>query len=617
MTETTSKPRPLPITVAARPEAVWPQAADERSARTVHAVVWAVLAVGTAYLIWRFLATLSPASLTLGVPLLVLEAYSLVAFALNALLLWDVDSVPRPEPVTETTATVAVLIPTLDESHQALLPTLAAATRMRLASQIIVLDDGNREWLAGMCDELGIEYRTRVSRLDGRAGQLNQVIGTLSADFIVVLDPDQVVDRDFIGRTLPHFDDAAVALVQTPRDSFNTDSFEHSTKGKARYSEQNVFQRALGAGRNRWNGAYWTGGGVIIRGAALDTVGGIADGSAETQTVTSIRLHRQGWRTVHHNEVLARGRAANDAAEYFDARRTECSGAMQSLRRERFLTGRGLTLPQRLAYLASLTGWLDGWATLGYLVLPSLALLFALTPATGPVGWFVALFALLFVARQAARQALSRGQAPRSEATVFAVLRMAATLGATPTLVTGRVAARPSRTDASPMRVPALLWALLALNAVGLVGALATAFGVTPFHSDYPVIAIAAAVWTIANLVLVARAIGRIRSTEFGQDRRQAHRIEVEGHVYLDGLRVHVLDLSLTGVRLLSYGEVPELDSYCTMAFTDPNKRPAVVTGTVVGVDQRPHGQEVRVDLEPDQTYVLGAILAEALIRRA
>ena len=47
------------------------------------------------------------------------------------------------------------------------------------------------------------------------------------------------------------------------------------------------------------------------------------------------------------------------------------------------------------------------------------------------------------------------------------------------------------------------------------------------------------------------------------------------------------------------------------------NRRAAVVTGTIVGIEQRPHGHEVRIDLEDDQTYVLGAILAEALIRRA
>ena len=51
------------------------------------------------------------------------------------------------------------------------------------------------------------------------------------------------------------------------------------------------------------------------------------------------------------------------------------------------------------------------------------------------------------------------------------------------------------------------------------------------------------------------------------------------------------------------------------MTFTDPNRRPAVVTGTIAGIHRRPHGFEVRIELEPDQTYVMGAILADALIR--
>ena len=160
-----------------------------------------------------------------------------------------------------------------------------------------------------------------------------------------------------------------------------------------------------------------------------------------------------------------------------------------------------------------------------------------------------------------------------------------------------------------------LLWALLAGNVVALVWSLLTAVGLTPISYPYPVIAVGAALWAAANIVVLYRAIDRIASTEFGRDRRLAHRIEVEGHVFLDGQRAHVLDLSLTGVRLLSYGDVPPIDAYVTMTFTDPNKRPAVVTGTVVGIGQRPHGREVRIDLEPDQTYVLGAILAEALVR--
>ncbi len=90
-----------------------------------------------------------------------------------------------------------------------------------------MLDDGHRPWLAGMCDELGIDYRTRLRHDGGTAAQLNAVLSSLDADFVVVLAADQVAHRDFISRTLGHFDDEGVALVQTPADFYNEDSFEH------------------------------------------------------------------------------------------------------------------------------------------------------------------------------------------------------------------------------------------------------------------------------------------------------------------------------------------------------------------------------------------------------
>jgi hypothetical protein len=271
---TVAKPRPLPITVPERPEALWPAATDGRANRRAQLLALAALAIGVGYLLVRVLATLSPLSLALGVPLLILELWSLVSFSLAALALWDLDSTSRPEPVTETGSMVAVLIPTFDEPHHILLPTLMAAARMRLATQVIVLDDGHRLWLAGTCEELGIEYRPRLRHLGGRAGQLNSALDTLTTDFVVVLDPDQVATRDFIGHTLPHFDNAEVALVQTPRDSYSMDSFEHVAAGRRRLSERALRARVFGAGRNRWNSAFWSGGAVILRRAALTSIDG-------------------------------------------------------------------------------------------------------------------------------------------------------------------------------------------------------------------------------------------------------------------------------------------------------------------------------------------------------
>jgi hypothetical protein len=485
---------------------------------------------------------------------------------------------------------------------------------MRLATEIIVLDDGHRPWLAGMCDELGIDYRTRVRREGGTAAQLNAVLPTLDTEFVVVLAPDQVANRDFIGRTLAHFDDASVALVQTPIDFYNEDSFEHVVRGRERFAEQNLFERVQGAGRNRLGAAYWNGGGAMLRRSALLAVGGVAPGTGAEGLATSIALHRAGWTSIHHNEVLARGLGAVDAAEYADRRSSACSGSMQVLRTGNAAFGKGLTLGQRVSYVSTLTDWLGAWRSLGYLLVPALALLLALTPAAGPVAMFAVLFPLAFAARLLARRALGRGEAPVGDLTVFGIIRMAVTLRATTTLITGRPAAL-SATDRDPRRVPAVIWALVGLNAAGLAWYAATLVGLLPVSYPYSVIAAGAALWSVGNLVFLGRAAARIQSRHFGGDRRRAHRIEVEGHVFLDGERVHVLDLSLTGVRALSYAATPENGSYCAMTFTDPNRRPAVVTGTVAGIQRRPHGHEVRVELEPDQTYVMGAILAEALIR--
>jgi cellulose synthase (UDP-forming) len=598
-------------------EALWPAPLDAAKTRRIRLLAILAIAVGVGYVVWRLTVSLSPLSIALGVPLLVLEVWSVLAFALSAFVHWDVDSVDRPEPVSKADSTVAVLIPTVDEPFNVVLPALTAAARMRLATRVIVLDDGNRGWLAGMCDELGVEYWPRLRHLDGRSGQLNAALSSLDTDFVVVLDPDQVAIRDFIGNALTHFDDPKVALVQTPRDTFSMDSFEHISMGPRRLSETALRDRLSAAGRNRWNAAFWSGGAVILRTAALRDIGGVAPGHASASLRTSIRLHAAGWKSVQHNEVLARGLAAADAAEYRHQTSVEGTAALQALRSERFLLGRGLSMPQRLSYLQALAAPMASWRRLGYLVLPALALLLALTPASGPVALFVALLLGTYALRGIAHSALKRDQVPHFVIDSLAMVRFSAQLGSIRTLVLGERSGLPAAPNPdAARRVPAILWLLAAIDLTALVWAALAGTGLVVVDYPFAVIAAGAAVWTIANVLLIGSAIARIRSSVFGGDRRQAQRVEVEGHVYVDGERVHVLDLSLTGIRALTYGEAPDVGEYCAVTFTDPNRRPAVVTGTVVGTTPRPHGTELRVGLEPDQTFVIGAILADAFIRR-
>jgi hypothetical protein len=118
-----------------------------------------------------------------------------------------------------------------------------------------------------------------------------------------------VADPALLERTIGYFDDPRVAVVQTPQEFYNHDSFEHDAAigDGERFHEQALFYRMLQPGKNRWVGALWCG-----------------------------------------------------------------TGAMQVLRFENPVTATGLSVPQRLAYATTLVGWFDAWRTLGFATLPIL-----------------------------------------------------------------------------------------------------------------------------------------------------------------------------------------------------------------------------------------------------
>ena len=64
---------------------------------------------------------------------------------------------------------------------------------------------------------------------------------------------------------------------------------------------------------------------------ALRELGGVAHESVTGDIHTTVRIHRRGWRTGYHNEVLAYGLAAEDAEQYQTQRVRWGPGAMQVL----------------------------------------------------------------------------------------------------------------------------------------------------------------------------------------------------------------------------------------------------------------------------------------------
>ena len=210
--------------------------ADEsRRSRTIARIGGvAALTSLVAYLTWRVAFTLPAESGGRSVAWLLIgfEALPLFAITLRTVTLWSIDSpTPPPAPVTRTDLRVAVLIPTYNEPAEVIAPTIAAACALQPTHETWVLDDGDRSWVAEMCDAYGARYVRRDEHTHAKAGNLNHAMdlmaaeeadGTGGIDVIAVLDCDHVPLPTFLTATLGWFADERIALVQGPQAYYNS-----------------------------------------------------------------------------------------------------------------------------------------------------------------------------------------------------------------------------------------------------------------------------------------------------------------------------------------------------------------------------------------------------------
>lgn len=608
----------MPTRVPGRPGIGWfrptlpgrtlPATEPRRRTWAIRSIAVMALAVSLAYLVWRAGWTLALDVWWISIPLFVFEVHAFIGLSLFTFSLWDIDRRPPTRDVTTTAARVAILVPTYNEGLEVLTPTIAAAVAMRVPHETWVLDDGDRPDVARLAADLGARYLARPTHEHAKAGNLNHALGVIDAEFVGVLDADHVAAPDFLVRTLGYFDDPGVALVQTPQEFYNVESFEHEAGGVTRvptgtarvaatgsatsddaatperFHEQALFYRILQPGKNRWGGAFWCGTGAVVRVTALREVGLVATDTITEDIHTTIRLHRRGWKTVYHNEILARGLAAADAATYQLQRHRWGTGAMQVLRTENPLVVSGLSVAQRLSYATTLLGWFDSWRSLGYLLLPIVVLATGAVPIQADALTFVLAFGSMFLLSQLSLRALSRGCHRPVLTLIFEFVRMTPNLLATMTLFTHRRATfrvtPKGRTGdgRSAIRVPRPLTALLGLSFVAGAWYALTLLGVTPTHYHVPWAVHASFGWMLLNVGLLWLAIRRVRSPLYAAERRSSVRFATDLTARLDGTDAIVRDVSLTGARI----ELPgprEIAAHARLVVDVPDGRPLDLRG--------------------------------------
>ncbi len=501
------------------------------------------------YLGWRLAFTLAPDALWMAVPFFLLEVHGAISLGLFVFSVWDIDSSTIPDPVSETHHTIAMLIPTYNEDPEVLLPTVSAAVALEPAHETWVLDDGNREWVREMAESLGAHYLNRPDNSHAKAGNLNHALGIIDVDLVGILDADHVPSPGFLTNTLGYFEDEQLALVQTPQDFYNVDSFEHVGP----YQEEAMFYRVIQPGKNKHNAAFWCGTSAVLRTAALRSVGGVATESLTEDLHTTMRFHCNGWKTMFHNEVLARGLAPANYLEYAVQRRRWGAGAMQIIRSDTPFFKRGLTMAQRVSYAATLSGWFEGIRTLGYFALSLAVVSTGQAPVDAPLSIFVPLYAAVFLSQQFAMLMLSRGRHSLGAGIMFDFFRVPASVRALGRLIFPKGAkflVTPKGRSGSERDVGHLPSSLMFLTVIGL-GVwgyfIASVLGYTPtLYKQFSVVAIAL-FFLVLNIGVLFAALGRAISWRFAAERRGAQRFNLPFSVQVGGHRAMLHRPSMNG----------------------------------------------------------------------
>ena len=355
-------------------------------------LVVGILAVLTArYLLWRSLSTLNlstPLNGVFSLGLFFLELIMLVGGIIQLILLLrvrgsrsDPDGSRRPEAdrLSEAvlsgvfTPTVDIFIPTYNEPPFILQRTVIGCQALEYAAKTIyLLDDTRRPEMKALAEALGCKYISRPDNHHAKAGNLNHAIAHTTGELIVIFDADFVPTQNFLTRTVGFFQEAQVALVQTPQAFYNPDPIARNLGLEHILTpEEEVFYRQIQPIRDGAGGVICSGTSFVVRRSALVETGCFVTESLSEDFFTGIRLAAQGYRLVYLNEKLSAGLAAESMADQALQRVRWAQGTLQAFFvKANPLTIRGLRPIQRLAYLEGLLHWFTSISRVGFLLMP-------------------------------------------------------------------------------------------------------------------------------------------------------------------------------------------------------------------------------------------------------
>lgn len=275
---------------------------------------------------------------------------------------------------------IDILIATINEPESIIENTILACKNLKYPEtsklHIYVCDDGNRNNIKKLASNLNVNYLTRKSNANAKAGNYNNALKRINSPYVATFDADMAPSPDFLMTTLPFFiknSSEKIGFVQLPQSFINPDIFQYrlGLENKIPF-EQDYFYHNIQLANNKTNSVVCCGTNTLFARSALDCVNGFSIGTVSEDIATGMMIESKGFKCIALDNIAAYGIAVNDVDNFIKQRSRWARGCIQIFKKFKILTNKNLSFRQKIQYLSCISYWFFGFKRLVYLLAPLL-----------------------------------------------------------------------------------------------------------------------------------------------------------------------------------------------------------------------------------------------------
>lgn len=243
---------------------------------------------------------------------------------------------------------------------------------------IYLCDDGAREEIRFLAEEMGIHYLARPDKKHAKAGNYNYALSHSSSPLVATFDADMIPMNDFLMELVPYFfladykkagdgtwkrrkageQGAKIGFVQSPQSFYNLDLFQYNLYLEKQVpNEQDFFFQQVQLARNTNNSAIYGGSNTILSRQALLDAGGFYTDSITEDLATGLLIQSKGYQTWAVGHVHANGLSPMDIDSLLKQRDRWLRGCIQTIKQLKIIRRRDLSLAQKKDYLFCALYW--------------------------------------------------------------------------------------------------------------------------------------------------------------------------------------------------------------------------------------------------------------------